>query len=160
MNDAKLDQLSALPLFRHCKRQEVAVIGRHASSALVPSGRSLIREGDTGREFFIILDGCVSVSCQGRELARLGAGDYFGELSLLDGEPCTATVTTATTTDVLVMERPHFIGLLDAVPRFARNLLGTVAHDLRLARASAVPPQLVRTPKRNGVPSALPAAAG
>ena len=98
---------------------------------VVPAGKVLVEEGTVGREFFLIVDGSARVERQGKKVAVLGAGSYFGELSLLDRRPRSATVVSETDLDVLVLDQRHFNALLDSVPTIARKLLSAMATRLR-----------------------------
>lgn len=103
----------------------------------VPAGKVLVEEGRIGQEFFIIVDGKATVSRNGRKVATLSAGDHFGELALLDRRPRSASVTSTTHLDVLVMSQRQFNGLLESVPTIARKLLSALATRLREADAKA-----------------------
>jgi CRP-like cAMP-binding protein len=89
----------------------------------VQAGRDLTREGETGREFLIIVDGTATVRRQGRVVATLGTGDFVGELSMLAGVPRTATVTADTDLTVEALNRREFTSLLDQNPRLARKVM-------------------------------------
>ena len=98
-----------------------------------------MKEGDNGNEFFVILDGTVSVSRQGRTVATLGPGSGFGELALLlDNVPRNATVVADTDLELVVVGQRQFVGLLDEVPGFLRKMLAGTAHRLREADREAV----------------------
>ena len=99
----------------------------------MPPGRILVEEGTIGREFFLIVDGEAAVSRNGRRLATLGPGQYFGELALLDRRPRSATVISDTEMLLLVLGQRQFNGVLDAVPALSRKLLAAMATRLREA---------------------------
>ena len=99
-------------------------------SADLAAGEPLVREGDVGHEFYIIVDGKATVSRGGRELATLGPGDFFGELALLDGHRRNATVTSATPLDVLCVGQQEFAALLSDLPQLSRKLLTGMARRL------------------------------
>ena len=90
-------------------------------------------EGELGREAFVLLSGGAEVRRDGEVVAELGPGDWVGELALLDGGPRTATVTTTAPSDLLVLTRGAFNGVLDEVPTIAHKLLVTLARRLRAA---------------------------
>jgi CRP-like cAMP-binding protein len=99
-------------------------------------GAIIVEEGEHARRVAAILTGRVKVSCfsdDGREivLGALGPGDLIGELSALDDEPCSATVTTLETVEALVLSPTTFIAFLDTHPRVTRALLGMVTQKLR-----------------------------
>jgi len=91
----------------------------------------LVEEGTAGREFFLIVSGTAKVTRNGREAAVLGPGSHFGELSLLDRRPRSASVVSESEMDVLVLDQRHFNALLDSVPTIARKLLAALATRLR-----------------------------
>ncbi len=104
----------------------------------MPQGRVLCEEGTVGREFFFIVSGTAAVRRGGRKVATLGPGNYFGELSLLDRKPRSATVVSETEMSLLVLEQRRFNGLLDAMPALAHKLLVAMAQRIRDADAKAV----------------------
>lgn len=104
----------------------------------VPAGRVLVEEGTPGREFFFIVEGTASVRHGNRKVATLGPGNYFGELSLLDRKPRSATVMSETEMVLLVLDQRRFNGLLDEMPTLAHKLLSAMAQRIREADAKAV----------------------
>ena len=90
-----------------------------------------------GREFFFIVDGTASVRRNGRKAATLGPGGYFGELALLDRRPRSASVTSDTEMDVLVLSQRQFNSVLQAAPTISRKLLAAMAERVRAADALA-----------------------
>ena len=93
------------------------------TSVSVKPGRDLIKEGDVGREFLVIVEGEATVRRGGKVVARLGAGDFMGELAVIAGVPRTATVTADTDMTVSVLNRREFSTLLDSQPKLARKIL-------------------------------------
>ena len=104
----------------------------------MPAGRVLCEEGTIGREFFFVVDGTASVRRNGRRITTLGPGKWFGELSLLDRQPRSATIVSETPMTLLVLEQRRFNGLLDELPTLARKLLAAMALRLREADAKAL----------------------
>ena len=136
--DNKLDHLGQVRLFRACSKKELQTIGRASDEVRVSAGKTLVEEGRSGHEFFLILDGKATISRNGRKVATVGPGDYFGELALLDRGPRNATVTADTDMDVLVLGQREFSGVLDEVPTIAHKLLSSMAARLREADAKDV----------------------
>src|SRR5258707_14453403 len=101
--NSKIDLLRHAPLFEHCSKKELGLIGGLADEIDLPAGKVLIREGDRGREFFVIISGEVEVRRKGRRVATMGAGSFVGEMALLSKAPRSATVTALTALDVLVI---------------------------------------------------------
>lgn len=128
--DNKLDQLARVRLFSACSKKELATIGRASDEVAFPAGKVICEEGKPGREFFLVLDGEVTVKRKGRKVASLGAGSHFGELALLHRGPRNATVTAETPTTVLVLGQREFSGVLDEIPGLAHKLLTHMAGRL------------------------------
>lgn len=133
----KDSDLSAIWLFSSLSASQLRTIRRSVDEVDVPAGRVLCEEGTVGREFFFIVDGTASVTRNGRKVATLGPGRYFGELSLLDRQPRSATVVSDTGMTLLVLEQRRFNGLLDTMPTLAHKLLVAMSQRLRDADAGA-----------------------
>jgi CRP-like cAMP-binding protein len=127
------EMLGAIPLFRSCTKDELRHLDQAAVMFDYPEGHVLCTEGAVGHELIVIVAGGARVERGGSEVAVVGAGDFIGELSLLDGGPRTATVTTVTPVKVLVLSSREFWSVLDQVPPLAHRLLATLAERLRLA---------------------------
>ena len=128
--------LESVPLFSACSRHEVAAIAHAMNAIRVPAGTTLAHEGQPGHEFFVVVDGEARVTLRGEAIASLGAGNYFGEMALLDLGPRSATVEAETDMELLVIARKDFLRLLDEVPILARRLLTGLAIHLRQAQDS------------------------
>jgi CRP-like cAMP-binding protein len=131
--DVKLEQLGRTWLFSACNKKELGLIGRASDEVPVEAGRILTEEGKPGFEFFLIMDGRAAVIRRGRKVATLRPGQYFGELSLLDRQPRSATVTSETPMQLLVLDQRQFDGIMDQVPGLAHKLLIAMAGRLREA---------------------------
>ena len=135
--DSKIDQLSQVRLFSAFNKKELGLISRAADEVSVPAGKELVKQGSPGHEFFLILDGECSVRRDGRQIATLKDGDYFGELALLDRAPRNATVVAETPATFLVLGQREFNGVLDEVPVLAHKMLSIMARRLQEADARA-----------------------
>ena len=124
-------RLNSVPLFSRCTASDLRIVARHTERMSVEEGRLLCRQGDQGDALFVILDGTAVVERNGREVARLGAGDYFGELSLLDPGPRAASVTVTSDADLAVLGVRMFRVLLRDVPTISAKLLADMAARLR-----------------------------
>jgi CRP/FNR family transcriptional regulator, cyclic AMP receptor protein len=133
--DAFIEHLQEVPLFAACSRKDLQTVAKRAEDVRVPAGKALISEGETGHEFFVIIEGQASVRRQGRKIASIGPGDAFGELALLEKSPRNATIVADTDMELVVLGQREFAGLIDEVPGFARKLLAGMAHRLREADA-------------------------
>lgn len=127
------DQLSRIPLFAGCSDRDLEHLARAADRVRLPEGTRLTRQGDIGREAFVILSGSADVDRDGERVAEIGPGDVVGELALLDGGPRSATVTATSDIETLVLTRPAFTAVLDEIPMLAHRLLVTLARRLRTA---------------------------
>jgi CRP/FNR family transcriptional regulator, cyclic AMP receptor protein len=124
-------------LFSACSASQLKTIRRQVEEVTVQAGRVLCEEGSVGREFFFIVSGTAVVRVKGRKVATLGPGQYFGELSLLDRKPRSATVVSETPMSLLVLEQRRFNGLLDEMPTLSHKLLVAMCQRLRDADAKA-----------------------
>ena len=130
--------LGKIWMFSACSAGQLRTIRKAVEEVTVPAGRVLCEEGTLGREFFFIVEGTASVRRNGRKVATLQAGRYFGELSLLDRKPRSATVVSETPMTLLVLEQRRFNGLLDEMPTLSRKLLVAMSQRLREADARAL----------------------
>src|SRR4051794_29252609 len=96
-----VDHLAAVPLFAGLSRSDLQRVATTADQVSVKEGRNLVVQGRLGHEFFLILDGEAVVRRNDRKVAALGAGDYFGELALLDKGPRDATVVAESDMDLM-----------------------------------------------------------
>ncbi len=120
---ASVEHLQTIDLFSELSKKELRSVSRLMTEVPFKAGRDLMVEGSTGREFMVILDGDATVRRKGRVLARVGAGDFLGELAVIAGVPRTATVTADTDMILSVLNRREFSSLLDEQPGIARKIL-------------------------------------
>ncbi len=125
------EQLGKVPLFSGLSKRELEATVRAGKEVSHRAGHVIAREGDRGVGFFLILDGEARVSRGGKGLSHLQAGDFFGEISLLDRGPRTATVTATTDIHLLGVTAWVFRGLLTEYPSIALKLLEVVTARLR-----------------------------
>jgi CRP/FNR family cyclic AMP-dependent transcriptional regulator len=136
--DAFIDHLQQVPLFSACSRKDLQLVARRAEDVKVSAGKVLVTEGETGHEFFVILEGTAKVTKKGRKVATVGPGAGFGELALLDKAPRNATVIAETDMELVVLGQREFAGIIDEVPGFSRKLLAGMAQRLREADAKSL----------------------
>ena len=129
-SNAKIELLKSVPLFAGCSKAELRRLASIADEIDLRQGTVLTREGRPGREFFVLIDGTVSVVKSGREVAVLGAGDWLGEIALLTKAPRTATVTATSPLRTLVITDREFRQLVSEVPSIAMKVLTCVAERL------------------------------
>ena len=128
--NAKIELIRSVPLFKQLSKAEVSEVAKIADEIDVKEGRVLTREGERGNEFFVLLSGAAEVRRGGRKVRMLGAGDFFGEIALVSRSPRTATVTTTTPADLLVITGTSFRTLLDHSPRIQLRVLEALAERL------------------------------
>jgi CRP/FNR family cyclic AMP-dependent transcriptional regulator len=124
------EQLAQVPLFEGLSRKQLRRISSLMTRIDRPAGQILTTEGQRGHEFFIVLEGEVEVRQGDRVIATRRAGDYVGEIALLDERPRTATVVATSPISVEVLSRREFASLLTDVPKLSEQLLATMARRL------------------------------
>ncbi len=127
----KVALLEQIPTLRGLSRKELAQIAGLADEIEVLAGRRLATAGETGREFFIIVEGEADVRTARGRKARLGPGDFVGEMSLLDGEPRSATVEAVTPMRLLVIGHRDFWRMLSAAPVMTRKIMRALVRRVR-----------------------------
>lgn len=123
--------LASARLFDGVDATGMARIAEVAIEVDFPAGQVIARQGDIGSGFFVITDGRVRVTRDGRELATLGPGDFFGELSVLDGRPRTAQVVATEATACLALSTWDFEAVVGEQPGVALAILRGLAGRLR-----------------------------
>jgi CRP-like cAMP-binding protein len=124
-------RLAAVPIFSGCSKRELGIIATAAKEVSHKKGTVIAREGERGIGLFLILEGTCRVTIGGKTKARLGPGDFFGEVALLDGGPRTATVEATTDVKLVGITEWVFRGLLAEHPTIALKTLESVAGRLR-----------------------------
>lgn len=125
------DALARSPLFADLSQRDLRRVARATEIYAYADGRTIVREGTRSEGFFVILDGKAKVTRAGRTIRRLGPGDFFGEIGLLDGGPRTATVVADGPLHALVLLRKEFRTLLTDEPKVAYRILGGATRRLR-----------------------------
>ena len=129
-HNSKIDLIKEVPLFASASKQELAEIASIADEIDLPEGKVLIAEGDTGREFFVLIDGTAEVARGGKKVASIGPGDFFGEIALISKTPRNATITTTSPVRALVITDRAFRQLLDHAPQIQIGVLTALAERL------------------------------
>ena len=132
MADARIDRLRSVPLFASCTDKELSFIASRVDEVDIPAGQVLTKKGESGGDFFIILEGKAEVEAAEGKRA-LGPGDFFGEIALLDNGPRTATVKAATPMRCLVLGHEQFRDVLHQNGDIAVKVLRAVTQRLRAA---------------------------
>ncbi len=128
--DEKVELLASVPLFQRCSKRQLQKIATLADGVELPAGKVLAKQGAVGREFFVIVDGAAEVRKNGRRVALLGAGDFFGEIALVTRAPRNATVTLIEPSYVLVMHERSFDSLMGEQPEIQVRVLKALAERL------------------------------
>ena len=113
-HNSKIDLIKSVPLF--ASKAELAEIASIADEIDLPAGKTLIKEGDSGHEFFVIVEGTADVERGGKKIAKLGPGDFFGEIALVEHERRTASVTATTPVRAIVMHSREFQAMRSQMP--------------------------------------------
>ena len=129
--DTYLDHLGSIGLFSALSRKELQRVAKASDEVKVKAGHELARQGDVGREMFVLMEGEATVKRNGRKITSIGPGAAVGELSLLDRGPRTATVICETDCTVLVLGAREFSALLDDLPGVAHKVLSRLAAWVR-----------------------------
>jgi CRP/FNR family transcriptional regulator, cyclic AMP receptor protein len=135
--DQKVERLQRVPIFEECSKRQLNAVAKITAVGEAEAGEVLTRVGEPGNEFFLILDGTARVEISPRKQRRLGPDDFFGEMSLLDGQPRSATVVAETPLRYLVITRKNFSRLLNEVPGLTPALLVTLSRRVRQAEEAA-----------------------
>jgi CRP/FNR family transcriptional regulator, cyclic AMP receptor protein len=135
----RLELLGDVWLFAECSRKELNALEGAVTEMELAAGKILTKQGEIGRHFVVIVDGGVEVTRDGTQIAVLGPGSFFGEMSLLDGQPRAATATTTGPTRVLMLTTAAFNGVLTSMPTVDRKLLTVLASRLREIEERYVP---------------------
>lgn len=136
--DHKAELLSQVKMFSSLNKKELALVSKASDVVKVPGGTEIVKEGEIGHEFYLILSGSATVNRGGEDIAELRPGNYFGEMSLLDKGPRSATVTADTDSELVIIGQREFAGVLEEVPAVAHKLLVSMAARLREADTKAV----------------------
>jgi CRP-like cAMP-binding protein len=133
----KIERLKDVPMFEACSQRQLRSVARIARVFDVAAGTPLTRAGEPGDEFFLIIDGTARAKVSVEKHVVLHPGEFFGEMSLLDGGPRSATVVADTPIRLLVISRRHFSALLKDVPGLIETLLVTLSQRVRQAEERA-----------------------
>jgi CRP-like cAMP-binding protein len=129
-HDTKVEALGRATLFSALSKKELGELAKVTEDMEVPAGKVLCREGETGREFFVILQGEAEVTKNGDRITTLSEGDFFGEIALVEHRPRTATVTATNDLRFFVLTSQAFWALLDHRPEIQREVLRLLAARL------------------------------
>lgn len=129
--DRKVQMLAKVPLFSECSQKELSRIASLADEIEVDKGTVLTKEGLPGRECFVVSEGSAKATLRGKKLASYKSGDVFGEMSLLDNEPRSATITADSDMVLFVVDSRSFWGLCEQAPSVTRKIMKSISQRLR-----------------------------
>lgn len=134
--DRKIELLKDVPLFWGCSDKELKAVARITDEIQKPAGAVLMKEGDAGRELYVIAKGSAKISKGGRKIRMAGPGEAIGELALIDGGVRSATVTAESELVAYVVGQRSFTALLQDAPSVGLKLLRALAKRVREAERS------------------------
>ena len=129
--------LEGVPLFQNLSRRHLKHVASLAHKRRYGPGTSIVRAGDSGSAFYVVLDGAVRVVPPTGRPRKLGAGDFFGEMALLDDSPRSASVIAEGEVLTMTISRSAFLKLVKHEPALALELLRTLAARLRATERSS-----------------------
>jgi CRP-like cAMP-binding protein len=135
----KIKLLERVPLFEGLSPQQLGQIAHLADEVEVAAKKRLTSEGETGRELFVIIEGTAVVRTPKGRTVTLGPGQFFGEMSLIDGGPRSATVEATTPMRLLVVGHREFWELLAKAPLISKRIMRVLSYRLREADAAFSP---------------------
>jgi len=137
MGRRERDALAQVPLFQGLPPRHLRRIADLAKEERLMEGATIVKSGEPGDSFYVILEGEAKVVNESvRTINRVLPGDYFGEISLIDGGPRTATVIAETPMTVLTLERSGFRRVIESEPEVAVKILASIATMLRRLQRS------------------------
>lgn len=134
--DARVDALRRVPLLAGLSRRDAETLLALGKEEEYRPGDVIVKVGDLACDFYLILHGQAKVTVPGRRTARLGPGEYFGEMSVLDGGPRSAAIVAETKVATLRIARRDFLTLLDTHGPIGRKLLVELSKRVRAAERS------------------------
>ena len=129
--DPKIERLKKVPIFSRCSGAELRVLAANTDEVTLPAGRKLITEGELNHTFFVLTQGEAEVEIGGKTVGTMGPGDFFGEISMLERGQATATVTSKSRVDALVMSHAQFRDAVRAQEDIALKVIEAMAERLR-----------------------------
>ena len=134
-NQEKRAQLEQVPLFRDCSPDVLAQLAAATAESAFPADVPIVQQGQVGNGLYVIVSGGARIVAGSDELTRFGPGDFFGELSVIDQRPRTATAYAVGDTVCLALASWDLMAVLEREPVLAKNMLKELAGRLRAADA-------------------------
>jgi CRP/FNR family cyclic AMP-dependent transcriptional regulator len=129
--DPKVARLTQVPLFAGCTKRDLEFVATRVDEVSLEPGQTLIREGQPTESFFILESGHVQVTRAGKPARRMGPGEFFGEIGMLDGGPATATVVTDGPVEAMVLSHSQFRDAIKGNDSLALQVIAAMAKRLR-----------------------------
>jgi CRP/FNR family cyclic AMP-dependent transcriptional regulator len=129
--DPKLDRLARVPLFKDLSKRDLQFLASRVDEVSLSPGHTVIRQGQPTDAFFIVVTGNVNVTRQGKPAARLGPGEFFGEIGMLDNGPATATCVTDGPVEAMVLSHAQFRDAIKGNETLAMQVIAAMAERLR-----------------------------
>jgi CRP-like cAMP-binding protein len=126
----KIELIKQVPLFSKLSGSGLKEVASLADEIDLPEGKTLTKEGERGREFFVLLEGSADVRQKGARIRTLSQGDFLGEIALVTKLPRTATVTTTSPVRALVITDRAFAQLLKDAPQIGQGVLEALGERL------------------------------
>ena len=136
MSKAWVDVLVDVPLLADLSRRHLGKVAALGRTKRYPARTSIVTAGTNADAFYVILDGKATVRAGSRRIP-LVAGDYFGEMGLLDGGARSASVVADSEILVMAISRRGFLKLLESEPKIAISIMATLAHRVRSMQATS-----------------------
>lgn len=131
MGDPKLDALARVPLFAGCSRKELEFLASRTDEAELKANHTLIKQGNPSDTFYVLLEGEATVEVDGKARPSLHAGDFCGEIGMLDRGASTATVVTGTPVRAMVMSHAQFRDAIKSSDSLLSMVISAAAGRLR-----------------------------
>lgn len=133
VDDSRLDALRKVPLFSGLTDGELAAVLENSEERSYRPGQDLVTQGDVSGPFFLLYEGRCQVTVNGHPRRKVGPGQYFGDMALIDGEPRSATVRAETEVRGLAIHAEAFFGLLEGNFAVARKIMANLSRRARAA---------------------------
>lgn len=131
-----IKMLERVPIFSGLTQKELRSVASSSKEKNFQAGQAIVSEGESGVGFFLIIEGRAEVRRGGKVLSRLGQGQFFGEMTLLDEQPRSADVVAVEPTRCLIFTVWDFHGMIRTYPKMAREIMKEMARRLRLTNQS------------------------
>jgi CRP/FNR family cyclic AMP-dependent transcriptional regulator len=131
MSNPKAEALGRVPLFSRCSRKELEFLASRTDEVDLKPNHMLIKQGSPSDSFYVLMAGEANVDVDGKPRPALHAGDFFGEISMLDRGPATATVVTATPVKAMVMSHAQFREAIKSSDPLLSTVIAAMADRLR-----------------------------